>query len=61
VRVRECDGTPQAVALRCGGRMRIVEPVDACELPVAGDVAIVEEELHFALSAFALRSFRVQF
>ncbi len=61
VRVRECDGRVHDVALRCGGRMRVAEPVDACELPVAADVAIEAEHLRFTLSPFALRSFRVQF
>jgi alpha-mannosidase len=61
VRVRECDGATHDVALRCGGRMRAVESVDACELPVAGDVMIVGEALRFALGAFALRTFRVVF
>jgi alpha-mannosidase len=61
VRVRECDGEPRRVALRCGGRMREALAVDAAERPVAGDVAIAEEELVFALGAFALRSFLVRF
>ncbi len=61
VRVRECDGTSQAVALRCGGRMRTVDCVDACEQPTPGDVLIVEEELRFVLAAHAIRTFRVRF
>ena len=62
VRVRECDGaTQEDVALRCGGRVRSVDSVDACERPAAGAVVVEEESLHFALPAFALRSFRVQF
>jgi len=61
VRVRECDGVRQDVALRCGGRMRAVESVDACELPVPGEVRIEQEDLRFALGAYALRAFRVQF
>jgi alpha-mannosidase len=61
VRVRECDGGAPDVALRCGGRMRAVACVDACERPVAGDVRIDAEELRFALAPFALRSFRVEF
>jgi alpha-mannosidase len=61
VRVRECDGTAQDVALRCGGRMRAVEAVDACEQSIRGAVAIEAENLRFALPAYALRSFRVQF
>jgi hypothetical protein len=61
VRVRECDGEPRRVALRCGGRMREALAVDAAERPVSGDVAIEEEELVFALGAFALRSFLVRF
>lgn len=61
VRVRECDGEARTVALRCGGRMREAIAVDAVERPVADEVAIVEEELVFALRAFALRSFLVRF
>ncbi len=61
VRVRECDGEARRVALRCGGRMREAVPVDATERPVAGDGAIVEETLVFALGAYALRSFAVRF
>jgi alpha-mannosidase len=61
VRVRECDGAAQQVALRCGGRMRSAESVDACEMPIDAAVAIVGEELRFALGPFALRSFRVVF
>jgi len=61
VRVRECDGVARRVALRCGGRMREAQPIDAVERPVPGDAAIVEEELVFALGPFALRSFLVRF
>ncbi len=61
VRVRECDGAPQQVAVRCGGRMRSAQPVDAGELPVAGDVSIEDEHVLFTLGAYALRSFRVHF
>ncbi|HTW83985.1 MAG TPA: glycoside hydrolase family 38 C-terminal domain-containing protein [Candidatus Sulfotelmatobacter sp.] len=61
VRVRELDGANRAVALRCGGRMREAQPIDAVERPIAGDASIVDEELRFALGAFALRSFLVRF
>ncbi len=63
VRVRECDGASHVVSLRCGGRMRLVEPVDGCELPAgaATDVTIEEESLRFNLAPFSLRSFRVVF
>ncbi len=61
VRVRECDGEPRRVALRCGGRIREATPVDATERPVPGDAAIVEEALVFDLSPYALRSFAVRF
>jgi alpha-mannosidase len=61
VRVRECDGVAQQAALRCGGRMRHAQAVDACEVPVSGDVTIVAEQLVFALPAYGLRSFRVEF
>jgi alpha-mannosidase len=61
VRVRECDGEPRRVALRCGGHMREALAVDATERPVAGDANIVEESLVFDLGPFALRSFLVRF
>jgi alpha-mannosidase len=61
VRVRECDGVRRRVALRCGGRMREAIAVDAVERPIAGDAAIVEEDLVFELGPFALRSFLVRF
>ena len=59
VRVRECDGERRRVDLRCGGRMREVTSVDACERPVAGELRIDGELLSFVLPAYALRSFRV--
>jgi alpha-mannosidase len=62
VRVRECDGLARDVALRCGGRMRAAEAVDAVERPVADAAPAIEaENLRFALPAFALRTFRVLF
>jgi alpha-mannosidase len=61
VRVRECDGAARRVALRCGGRMREAQPVDAVERPIGGDATIVGEELTFALGAYALRAFLVRF
>jgi alpha-mannosidase len=59
VRVRECDGERRRVDLRCGGRMREVTSVDACERPVAGELRVDGELLSFVLPAYALRSFRV--
>jgi alpha-mannosidase len=61
VRVRECDGEPRRVALRCGGRMRAAECIDAVERPVPGSVDIADEDLVFDLEAYGLRSFRVSF
>jgi alpha-mannosidase len=60
VRVRECDGAPRRVALRCGARMRGADAIDALERPTGADATIEAEELHFTLEAFALRSFRVR-
>ena len=40
VRVRECDGEARRVDLRCGGRMRSASAADACERPLAGEVAV---------------------
>jgi alpha-mannosidase len=59
VRVRECDGETRRVDLRCGGRMRVVTAVDACERPVAGELKVDGELLSFVLPAYALRTFRV--
>jgi alpha-mannosidase len=59
VRVRECDGEARTVSLRCGGRARRAEPVDACERGIAGDAVFDGEALRFVLPAYALRSFRV--
>jgi alpha-mannosidase len=61
VRVRECDGARRELRLRCGGRMREAVPVDAVERPIAGEVAIADEDLVFELGPYALRSFLVQF
>ena len=61
VRVRECDGLRVDVGLRCGGRVRAVESVDACERPTDGVVSLAGEDLRFELRPFALRSFRVEF
>jgi alpha-mannosidase len=59
VRVRECDGETRRVDLRCGGRMRVVTAVDACERPVAGELKVDGELLSFVLPAYALRTFRI--
>jgi alpha-mannosidase len=59
VRVRECDGDTRQVELRCGGRMRLATPVDACERDIAGETHVDGELLRFVLPAFALRAFRV--
>jgi alpha-mannosidase len=63
VRVRECDGERREVRMRCGGRARSAQPVDACERPIAergaGAVAIDGEALVFVIPAFGLRTIRV--
>ncbi len=59
VRVRECDGELRRVELRCGGRMRLATPVDACERDITGEATVDGELLRFVLPPFALRSFRV--
>jgi alpha-mannosidase len=61
VRVRECDGEPRTVALRCGGRMRSARAVDGVERTIDGEVTIEQEDLRFTLAPFAMRSFRVEF
>jgi alpha-mannosidase len=61
VRVRECDGRAASLAIRCGGRMREVAPVDGLERPLEGTVRIEQESILTRIGAFALRSFRVRF
>jgi alpha-mannosidase len=62
VRVRECDGRPRPLRLRCGARMRGAAPVDALERPVPGAARIEAEYLAGDdVPAFGLRSFRVNF
>lgn len=61
VRIRECDGAPRTVSVRCGGRMREAICVDALERPTNGAVTIRDESLECKIGAFAIRSFRVRF
>jgi hypothetical protein len=55
--VRECAGSARPVRLRCGARMRAVEP----EAPRAEEVRIEAEELVAMIPASATLSFRVRF
>ena len=61
VRVRECDGIPRQMRLRCGARMREAIAVDAVERPLGESAAIDGEAIVGAIGAYALRSFRVRF
>jgi alpha-mannosidase len=61
VRVRECDGTATVLRLRCGGRMRAVEPVDGLERQCGGDAGIDGETLVASIGGYAIRAFRVRF
>jgi alpha-mannosidase len=61
VRVRECDGKPQRVALRCAARMTAAIAVDALERPLDERIAIEQEDLRFDLRPFELRTLRVRF
>lgn len=61
VRVRECNGAPASVRLRCGARMTWAAAVDGLERATFGSVAIQEESLLFELKASEIRSFRVRF
>ncbi|HLI97121.1 MAG TPA: glycoside hydrolase family 38 C-terminal domain-containing protein [Candidatus Baltobacteraceae bacterium] len=61
VRVRECDGMPAQVALRCAARMTEARMVDALERPLDVPVRIEAEELRFELAAHGLRTMRVRF
>ena len=60
VRVRECDGAPRTMRLRCGARVRTIGCIDACEAPLAIDASYDDGAIVASLGAFALRSFRVQ-
>lgn len=61
LRVRECDGAGRALRIRCGGRMRAVQAVDALERPVEGEASIDGDTIVAEVGAFGLRSFRVRF
>lgn len=61
VRVRECDGAPRRLRLRCGARMREVQAVDDRERPVEASAAIEGETIVAPIGAFAQQSFRVRF
>jgi alpha-mannosidase len=61
VRVRECDGRPRPLRIRCGARMRAAQSVDALERPANGDARIEAEWIVSHVGAFGLRSFRVRF
>lgn len=61
VRVRECDGGPRRLRLRCGARMRAVQAVDDRERPVEANAAIEGETIVAPIGAFAQQSFRVRF
>jgi alpha-mannosidase len=61
VRVRECDGKAQRVALRCAARMTAAIAVDALERPLDERIAIEQEDLRFDLRPFELRTLRVRF
>lgn len=61
VRVRECNGEPASVQLRCAARMTTASAVDALERAIDRPVRIEGESLLFDLKPFELRSFRVVF
>jgi alpha-mannosidase len=61
VRLRECDGAPREIRVRCAARMREAIAVDALERPVAAEVRVDGEHLIASLGAYALASFRVRF
>jgi alpha-mannosidase len=61
VRLRECDGAPREIRVRCAARMREAIAVDALERPVAAEVRVDGEHLIASMGAYALASFRVRF
>ncbi|MBV8245482.1 MAG: alpha-mannosidase [Candidatus Eremiobacteraeota bacterium] len=61
VRIRECDGDERVARIRCAGRVRSVESVDALERPDGAVARFEGDAIVAALRPFALRSFRVRF
>ncbi len=61
VRVRECNGAPANVRLRCGARMTAAHGVDALERPRSEPVQVEGEYLLFSLRPYELRSLLVRF
>ncbi|HEY3674592.1 MAG TPA: glycoside hydrolase family 38 C-terminal domain-containing protein [Candidatus Tumulicola sp.] len=61
VRVRECNGEPCELQLRCGARMREAIAVDGLERPLTAETRIDGEHLIAPIGAYALASFRVRF
>jgi alpha-mannosidase len=60
VRVRECDGAPRDLDLRCGARARDVVSVDALERPIDANARLEDGAIRASLQPFELRSFRVR-
>ncbi|MHB8145961.1 MAG: alpha-mannosidase [Vulcanimicrobiaceae bacterium] len=61
VRVRECDGVPRSLRLRCGARMRRAFPVDGLERRLSGESTIERESLVGSIAAYGLAGYRVVF
>jgi alpha-mannosidase len=61
VRVRECDGSARAIALRCAARMTGALAVDGLERELGEEFETREESILLTLRAYELRSLRVRF
>jgi alpha-mannosidase len=61
VRVRECNGSARAIALRCAARMTQAIPVDALERKIGENIEIRGESVMLNLPAYGLQSLRVRF
>ncbi len=61
VRVRECDGSARDLRLRCGARLRAVQPVDGLERAINERATIEGETIRSRIGAYGLQSFRVRF
>lgn len=61
VRVRECDGSPADVSLRCAARMTEAIFVDGLERSTSEAASIAEESIRLQLRPYELRTLRVRF
>lgn len=61
VRIRECDGAPREVSLRCAARMTEALFADGLERPLGERAEVVQESIPLRLRPYELRTLRVRF